>query len=392
MEAIVNAKKFKEQIGALQGIFARKETIPVLGKIKIDAGTRGDLVMTATDLDVSLIVEQEVDILQPGSICLNGKKLYDIAATLPGGEPVHLKLDQSGERVEFRAGRFKGKLSGTQSEQFPEISRVKSDSVKLSGGVLYEGFRRTAFAVVDDTKRFTINGILLLVEDSVLKMVSTDGHRLCYFRMGVAVAESADNLRCLIPIKAVRELVRILAEEIRANSKAEVKVRKGGQLEFEVGNKLMTAREVAGAFPNWEMVLPKSFDYFAELKANDLKDALTRVGVMADDSHRRVEFVFFHDRVLLETKSPEAGSSTEEVSCTFRKFEQVTESENTESVEAGWKIAFNTKYLGDFFSIQSAKRDDQRIVWKFTGGGGQTEMSFEGEQRMFSYILVPLKT
>ena len=40
MEAIVNAKIFKEQVGALQGIFARKETIPVLGKIKIDAGTQ----------------------------------------------------------------------------------------------------------------------------------------------------------------------------------------------------------------------------------------------------------------------------------------------------------------------------------------------------------------
>ncbi|MDQ3714074.1 MAG: hypothetical protein M3388_17905 [Acidobacteriota bacterium] len=73
MEAIVNAKKFKEQIGALQGIFARKETIPVLGIIKIGAGTRGDLVMTATDLDFSLIIEQEVDILQPGSILLSGK-------------------------------------------------------------------------------------------------------------------------------------------------------------------------------------------------------------------------------------------------------------------------------------------------------------------------------
>lgn len=112
----MNAKKFKEQIGALQGIFARKETIPVLGKIKIDAGERGDLVMTATGLDVSLIIEQEVDILQPGSILLSGKKLYDIAATLPGGEPVHLKLDKSGARVEFCAGRFKSKLSGTESE------------------------------------------------------------------------------------------------------------------------------------------------------------------------------------------------------------------------------------------------------------------------------------
>ncbi len=130
----------------LQGIFARKETIPVLSKIKIEANERGDLVMTATDLDVSLIIEREVDILRPGSICLSGRKLGDIAGTLPN-EPVHLRLDDKGEKVEFRAGRFKSKLAGMDSDQFPEVPRVKGESVKLPAGVIYEGLRRTSFAV-----------------------------------------------------------------------------------------------------------------------------------------------------------------------------------------------------------------------------------------------------
>lgn len=357
MEAIVNAKKFKEQIGALQGILARKEMIPVPGKIKIDADTRGDLVITATDLDVSLIIEQEVDVLQPGSILLSGKKLYDIAATLPN-EPVHFKLDASGERAEFRAVRFRSKLSGTQSEQLPEIARVKGESVKLSATILYEGLRRTLFAVVCDAKRFTINGILFLIENSALKMVGTDGHRLCYFRMRIAASkgDGANNLRCLIPIKAFRELMKILTEEIRADSKAEVKIRKGFQLEFEIGNRTMTAREVTGDFPNWEMVLPKNFDCFAELNAKEFRDALTRVGVMTDDSHRRVEFVFYHDRVLLETKSPETGNSAEEVSCTFQKIGQSSNGESAENIETSWKIAFNTNYLSEFsrFKVRNA--------------------------------------
>ncbi len=113
---------------------------------------------------------------------------------------------------------------------------------------------------------------------------------------------------------------------------------------------------------------------------------------MADDSHRRVEFVFSQDRVLLETKSPETGSSAEEVSCTFQTLRQSSTGENAEDVETGWKIAFNTKYLSDFFALQSAKREEQRIVWKFSGNRGQTEMAFESEEKLFSYILVPLKT
>lgn len=100
--------------------------------------------------------------------------------------------------------------------------------------------------------------------------------------------------------------MKILADEIRAGGKAEVKIRKGSQLEFEIGNKLMTAREITGAFPNWEMVLPKSFDYFAELNVKEFRDALTRVGVMADDSHRRVEFVFHYlKQNLLKAEVPQ---------------------------------------------------------------------------------------
>lgn len=387
MEVIISAQNLKEQVGALQGILAKKASIPVLSQIKIDAGENGDLIMTATDLDVSLIIGQEVDILHSGSICLSGKKLGDIAGTLPN-EPVHLKLDKKGERVEFRAGRFLSRLAGMNSDQFPEVARTKGEWIKIPAKVFYEGLRRTSFAVIDDQKRFSINGILLLIENGELKMVSTDGHRLCYFRMMLGVGNGL-NLDCLIPIKAVRELMKILLYEIRGDEKVEIKVKKGSQLEFEIGSKTMMAREISGTFPNWEMVIPKSFECFAEINAGQFAQALTRVGILADGMHRRVEMVFYPSKVQLKSESPETGFSTEEVACTFRFLEQ---SENVESENGdGWKIAFNAEYLADFFSIYNAKRDNQRFVWKFGVSGSQTELKFEGEEQMFSYILVPLK-
>jgi DNA polymerase-3 subunit beta len=151
----------------------------------------------------------------------------------------------------------------------------------------------------------------------------------------------------------------------------------------------MTAREITGDFPNWEMVIPKQFESFAEINAKQFAEALTRVGVMADDTHRRVELIFHSDRVVLKTESHETGNSVEEVGCTFQKLEQDAIVRNGNG-EDGWKIAFNMKYLMDFFSIHGAKRDEQRIVWKFAGNA-QTEMVFEGEEKLFSYILVPLK-
>lgn len=386
MEAIIHAKQLKEQVGALQGIFAKKETIPVLGKIKIDANQNGAFVMTATDLDISLIIEQEVDILESGSICLSGKKLGEITAGLPN-EPVHLKLDKSGERVEFQAGRFKSKLSGTSSDQFPEVPRVSSEAIKLPASVFYEGLRRTIFAVTEDNKRFTINGILLVLDDSGLKMVSTDGARLCCFQTATALTNQ--NINCLIPIKAARELKNLLASEIRINQKVDVKIKKGSHIEFEIANKQMTAREVTGNFPNWEMVIPKTFEHFAEIKGGELKDALTRVGVMADDTHRRIEFVFSQNKLLLKSESAETGNSTEEIGCTFQKLND--SGNDSQDISDGWKIAFNTKYLADFLALQNAKQNEQRVIWKFGSNLSQSLLTFEGEERLFSYVLVPLK-
>ena len=378
MEAIIHAKQLKEQVGALQGIFAKKETIPVLGKIKIDANQNGAFVMTATDLDISLIIEQEVDILESGSICLSGKKLGEITAGLPN-EPVHLKLDKSGERVEFCAGRFKSKLSGTSSEQFPEVPRVNSESVKLPASVFYEGLRRTIFAVTEDNKRFTINGILLILDDAGLKMVSTDGARLCCFQTATALTNQ--NINCLIPIKAARELKNLLAGEIRVNQKVDVKIKKGSHIEFEIANKQMTAREVTGAFPNWEMVIPKTFEHFAEIKANELKDALTRVGVMADDAHRRIEFVFSRNKLLLKSESAETGNSAEEIGCTFQRLSN-SENNSPESSD-GWKIAFNTKYLADFLAIQNAKQSESRVIWKFGTNVSQSLLTLKAKNACF---------
>lgn len=371
----------------MQGIFDRKATIPVLGKIKIEAGTSGGLVMTATDLDVSLTVEQETDILHPGSICLSGKKLGLLTGSLPN-EPVHFKLDSKGEKVEFRAGRFVSRLSGTDSEQFPEVPRAEGESLKIAASFFYEGLKRTVFAVTEGSERLAINGILLLIEDSSLKMVSTDGHRLCFFR--TTTCGGGENLRCLIPIKAVRELKSILADEIRADAKAEIKIRKGNQLEFEVGNKRMTAREITGDFPNWEMVIPKDFEYFAEINYKEFSEALNRVAIMADDSHRRIEFAFYPDRVSLKSKSPETGHSIEELSCAFQSLKETAENGSNGD---NWKIAFNAKYITDFLSIHggAAKRDNLRIVWKFGARQSQAEMAFEGEEKLFSYVLVPLK-
>ncbi|HLM61414.1 MAG TPA: hypothetical protein VK308_11465 [Pyrinomonadaceae bacterium] len=123
-------------------------------------------------------------------------------------------------------GAFISRLSGTESKQFPEIHRVAGKSVKLPASVFYEGLRRTGFAVTEENQRFALNAVLLVIESTGIKMVSTDGHRFCFFRMMTA-AGSGQNFQCLIPGKADRKLKGLLTDEIRANQKSGNQDQKG---------------------------------------------------------------------------------------------------------------------------------------------------------------------
>ena len=80
-------------MGLLTPVIERKATIPVLSKIKMETNIQGELALPATDLDVTMRIRQVADVLQSGSILVEGRKLYDISRELPN-EPIHFALNK----------------------------------------------------------------------------------------------------------------------------------------------------------------------------------------------------------------------------------------------------------------------------------------------------------
>ncbi len=59
--------------------------------------------------------------------------------------------------------------------------------------------------------RYYLNGLLLEMQDGVLRAVATDGHRLAISEEGASQGES-DDFQIIVPRKAVLELGRMLEE------------------------------------------------------------------------------------------------------------------------------------------------------------------------------------
>src|SRR3954452_21784541 len=183
MEFTIKQSTLKDELGFIQGVVERKTTIPVLSNILIESIGEKEIRIVGTDLDCTIRCDVEAEIITPGAICVQARKLFDIVRALNPGD-VHFKREEN-EWVTLKAGRTNYRLAGVNREQFPEIPTFKSTPMRLPADVLGYFVRNTAFAITNEQSRFTLSGAKFIVGDGIAKMVTTDGHRLAYIERAI---------------------------------------------------------------------------------------------------------------------------------------------------------------------------------------------------------------
>src|SRR5437868_11230773 len=155
MEFKIKQSVLKEELGFIQGVVERKTTIPVLSNILIESIGEKEIRIVGTDLDCTIRCDAEAEILTPGAICVQARKLFDIVRALDPGD-VHFKKAEN-EWVTLKAGRTNYRLAGVNREQFPEIPSFKSTPLRLAAEVSSFFIRNTAFAITNEQSRFTLS-------------------------------------------------------------------------------------------------------------------------------------------------------------------------------------------------------------------------------------------
>ena len=82
MQLVVRKNDLLRELQLFQGIVERKNTIPILANVLIEAND-GEVKMLATDLEVALRSRCEATVGKSGSLTLPAKKLYEILRALP---------------------------------------------------------------------------------------------------------------------------------------------------------------------------------------------------------------------------------------------------------------------------------------------------------------------
>jgi len=395
MEFTIKQSVLKEELGFIQGVVERKTTIPVLANILIESIGENEIRIVGTDLDVTIRCDAEANIARPGSMCIQARKLFDIVRALESGD-VHFKKEDN-EWVTMRCGRANFKLAGVNKDQFPEIPQFKSTPMKLPAAVFNYFIQNTAFAITNEVSRFTLSGAKFIVGDGSAKMVTTDGHRLAYIEKALGSSDSTDAIDTLIPKKALLELAKVSRDTASDISFGE----DNNHLYFEMEGRLLISRKLSGSFPNYEMVMPKDNDKEAIFDLDDMRNAVRRVSLMADERNRSIRVTVRTDEIELTAQSSEEGEGREAVQADYSGDE--------------FQLGFNWQYLLEFLnnagSLEgSASADGEqesdgdgtvrvkegrspvRISFQFKDANAQTQMSIAGDSLYdYKYIVMPLR-
>src|SRR2546422_9214077 len=210
MQFIVSKQNLQKELSFVQGIVERKNTIPVLSNILIESVGENTIRLTGTDLDVTVRCDMDAEeISASGSICVQARKLFEIARLLPDAPVTFKKEDNDWVTVTCDKTRFK--MVGVARDAFAEVPSSKSAPIKLPADTIKTFIDRTIFAITQEESRYTLSGAKFILDDTGARMVTTDGHRLAYVERKGVSKNGSDSIDTLIPRKTLAELTKLTA-------------------------------------------------------------------------------------------------------------------------------------------------------------------------------------
>jgi DNA polymerase-3 subunit beta len=370
MQFIVSKQNLQKELGFVQGVVEKKNTIPVLSNILIESVGESTIRITGTDLDVTIRCDMDAEeISTPGSICVQARKLFEIARLLPDA-PVSFKKEDN-EWVTVKCDKARFKMVGVAKEAFPEVPTDKSAPTKLSASVLKTFIDRTIFAITQEESRYTLSGAKFVLDESGAKMITTDGHRLAYVeRKNVAKNGDTVAIDTLIPRKTLAELTKLTTgfdEEISLGMDE-------NHIYFQVGPRLLISRMLYGQFPNYEMVMPKNNDKSVEFDSSVLNHAIRRVALMSDERSHAIRFHLEPNQLVISSQNAEEGEAHETLQAEYT-------GEETD-------IGFNAQYLQEFLNVIG----DAKVSFEFRDGNSQAQLHpSENGEYDYKYIVMPMR-
>jgi DNA polymerase-3 subunit beta len=329
MKFIINREELLIPLQQIVSVIEKRQTMPILSNVLIVVEEES-LYLTGTDLEIQIVAKINIKLATPGSITVPARKFLDICRLLPTGSEIKFDLQQ--DKVKISSNRSKFSLSCLPADNYPEFSEAELENTfSINAGKFKKALDKTVFCMANQDVRYYLNGLLLNISNSKLKLVASDGHRLSIYEDAMDEGTGYEA-RIIFPRKGVLELNKLL-DDPEVELKAEFS---SNNIRIFIKNLIFTAKLVDSKYPDFGKVFQQEFFTPIHIKKLLLKEALTRVAILSNEKFKGITLDISADSLKISTHNPEHDEAEEEIAI--------------EHLEDPITIAFNAQYLLDAIS------------------------------------------
>jgi DNA polymerase-3 subunit beta len=333
MKFVIDRDALLEPLQFVSSVVERRQVLPILSNLLLTLNN-GELLLTGTDQEVEMTastseLHTEVESVD-GDVTVPSRKLVDICRSLPPGI---IEFSYVGNRLNITSGHFKSHLATLPARDFPRAVMDKPRvELVLAGSDLKRLLETTSFAMAQQDVRYFFNGMLMEVEPGRLTFVATNGQRLAISTIPGEFSVTG-KAQFVVPRKSVIELVRMLKDSDRSLSMQF----SDNHLQVNADGLCLTTKLIDGSYPDYERAIPVGGDKIVLVDRRELKDALTRTAILANEVYRNVRLVLIPGSLTIQANNPLQEEAEERVAVDY-------EGEDVE-------IGFNVGYVIDALSV-----------------------------------------
>ncbi len=339
MELVISKKNFLRGLARTHGVADRKSSMPILSNILLTTDSTTSLRFAATDLYLGVAATAPAEVKKGGSIAVSARTLFEIVKNLPEGD-VHWTVGPN-HAAEIRSGKVRFRIPGMPGDDFPALpSPGSSDFFSVDAEILGDLITKTQYSMSTDDTRPHLAGALFEGEGKIVRMVTTDGHRLS--KIDHKLDESAPMLSfsMLVPNKGIAELKRLI-DDAKADAKANKEEGRpqisvataGGSAFFKREGIVLSVKLADEQFPPYGRVIPQQQEKRVVMSRAGLIEALKRMSLVSSDTSGGVRFMVSAGSLRIVSENPDIGEGSEELDVDYAG-EAIT-------------IGFNAKYILD---------------------------------------------
>lgn len=361
----IDRNNLLKPLQAVVGIVERKQPLPILSNVLIKKNKNGIGFIT-TDLEIQIEAQLKVELEGiESSVTVSAKKLQEILRALPDNSIVSLEDQEN--RLLVKANKSRFSLQTLPAQDFPILTEqlVGASRIEIEQGVLLRLLGSVQYAMAQQDIRYYLNGVLMVIDGTSIKLIATDGHRLAF--ISEELNESHQKQEIILSRKTVNELLKLLTD---SKDKVQLELAEK-QIRVSLDNVVLTSKVIDGKFPDYNRVIPNHTNHLT-LDRLTILQALQRAAILSNEKFRGVRLLLTEKNMCVISSNSEQEEAQEEI--------------ETNYAGIPLDIGFNVNYLLDGIN----NINTQTITLSF-GDQNSSLLITIPEKTNYKYVVMPMR-